>query len=97
MPSILKTMFLILGLPPLNQYDGFASDLSDMFTQAPDNAEPYNALPVNREVFDPELALGPFDAKFNWKALEVREPVDNQAYLDTDPYGQNGPAGHTPR
>ena len=97
MSSIMKTMFLILGIPALNQYDGFANDLADMFTQTPDNAAPYNALPVNKEIFDPELALGPFDAKFNWKALEVREPVDNQAYLENDPYGQNGPAGHTPR
>lgn len=97
MSSILKSIFLILGLPPLNQYDGFASDLSDMFTPAPDNVEPYNALPVNEEVFDPQKALDPFDAKFNWRALEVREPVDNQHFLDSDPYGQNGPAGHTPR
>ena len=97
MSSILKTMFLILGLPALNQYDGFASDLSDMFTTTPDNAEPYNALPVNAEIFDPQKALDPFDAEFNWRALEVREPIDNQHFLDTDPYGQNGPAGHTPR
>ncbi|OQC05147.1 MAG: Phosphoesterase family protein [Candidatus Hydrogenedentes bacterium ADurb.Bin101] len=97
MSSILKTMFLILGLPALNQYDGFASDLSDMFTTEPENAEPYNALPVNAEVFDPQQALDPFDAEFNWRALEVREPIDNHHYLDTDPYGQNGPAGHTPR
>ncbi|MBX7257753.1 MAG: bifunctional YncE family protein/alkaline phosphatase family protein, partial [Candidatus Hydrogenedentes bacterium] len=47
MGSILKTMFLILGLPALNQYDGFASDLSDAFTVDAANAEPYNALPVN--------------------------------------------------
>lgn len=97
MSSILKTIFLILGLPALNQYDGFAIDLSDMFTTTPDNAEPYNALPVNEEIFDPQKALDPFDTEFNWQALEVREPVDNQRYLDTDPYGQNGPAGHTPR
>ena len=97
MSSILKTIFLILGLPALNQYDGFASDLSDMFATTPDNAEPYNALPVNPEIFDPQKALDPFDMEFNWRALEVREPIDNQHYLDTDPYGQNGPAGHTPR
>ena len=97
MSSILKTMFLILGMPALNQYDGFANDLSDMFTQTPDNAAPYNALPVNPEIFDPEKALKPFNTKLNWKAVPGNEPVDNQTYLDTDPYGQNGPAGHTPR
>ena len=97
MSSILKTMFLILGLPALNQYDAFATDLADMFAQDPGNSEPYNAVPVNPEVFDPQKALAPFNTKLDWKSLAVREPVDNETYLDTDPYGQNGPVGHTPR
>ncbi len=97
MSSILKTMFLILGIPALNQYDGFASDLADMFTQTPENLEPYNALAVNPEIFDPQQALNPFDTKFNWKAVTGNEPADDQTYLEKDPYGQNGPAGHTPR
>ncbi|MFA6242171.1 MAG: hypothetical protein WC655_14650, partial [Candidatus Hydrogenedentales bacterium] len=97
MGSILKTMFLILGLPALNQYDGFASDLSDSFTPEPANAEPYNALPVNPEIFDPQKALDPFDEKFNWKAMAEFTPVDQQEFLESDPYGQNGPTGHSAR
>ena len=34
--SIFKTVNLILGLPPLNQYDAAATDLRDMFTSQPD-------------------------------------------------------------
>ena len=34
--SIFKTVNLILGLPPLNQYDAAATDLRDMFTGTPD-------------------------------------------------------------
>jgi hypothetical protein len=34
--SIFKTVDLILGLPPLNQYDAAATDLRDMFTGNPD-------------------------------------------------------------
>jgi DNA-binding beta-propeller fold protein YncE len=34
--SIFKTVNLILGLPPLNQYDAAATDLRDMFTSSPD-------------------------------------------------------------
>ncbi len=86
-----------MGIPALNQYDGFASDLADMFTQTPENLEPYNALAVNPEIFDPQQALNPFDTKFNWKAVTGNEPADDQTYLEKDPYGQNGPAGHTPR
>ncbi len=97
MSSILKTMFLIHDLPALNQYDGFATDLADMFTMAPDNAEPYNALPVNPEIFDPQKAFDPYDVEFDWKAATQYTSVDDQQYLDTDPYGHSGKAGHVPR
>ena len=36
MLSMLKTAELILGLPPLNQYDAAATDLADCFTDIPD-------------------------------------------------------------
>ncbi len=39
--SIFKTVDLILGLPPLNQYDAAATDLRDLFTAEPDFT-PYN-------------------------------------------------------
>lgn len=39
--SIFKTVDLILGMPPLNQYDAAATDLRHMFTSTPDFA-PYN-------------------------------------------------------
>jgi hypothetical protein len=39
--SIFKTVDLIFGLPPLNQYDAAASDLRDLFTSRPDFA-PYD-------------------------------------------------------
>jgi len=39
--SVFKTVDLILGLPPLNQYDAAATDLRDVFTGTPDFA-PYN-------------------------------------------------------
>jgi DNA-binding beta-propeller fold protein YncE len=43
--SIFKTVNLILGLPPLNQYDAAATDLRDLFTSKPDFA-PYSMQPV---------------------------------------------------
>ncbi len=95
--SILKTMFLILEMPYLNQYDAFAADLADMFQEKPENTEPYKALPVNAEIFDPEKALTPFDKGFKWSSAEDYIPLDDQAYLDTDSYGHSGPAGHVPR
>jgi hypothetical protein len=43
--SIFKTVNLILGLPPLNQYDAAATDLRDMFTSRPDFT-PFNVQPI---------------------------------------------------
>ena len=44
--SIFKTVDLILGMPPLNQYDAAATDLRDMFTGNPD-VQPLH-LPAGR-------------------------------------------------
>src|SRR5262249_35247165 len=43
--SIFKTVNLILGIPPLNQYDAAATDLRDMFTSTPD-FRPYSLMPI---------------------------------------------------
>ena len=51
MGSILKTMYALLGLGPLNLEDALASDLSDMFTIQPSLAL-YDALPSDPRVFD---------------------------------------------
>ena len=44
--SILRSIELILGLPPMNQIDATATPLSDCFTDVPD-ATPYVAVPAN--------------------------------------------------
>jgi len=59
-PGLLKTVFRLLGLPPLNLYDGTASDLADCFTAQPDFT-PYEAKPIQIELFDPLKAREPLD------------------------------------
>ena len=44
--SLLRTMELMLGLPPMNQLDATATPMSDCFTQTPDLA-PFAAVPNN--------------------------------------------------
>ena len=51
-PGMLKTIFRLLGLPPLNLYDATATDLSDLFTAQPNTAV-YKVLPVDQRIFDP--------------------------------------------
>jgi len=71
--SIFKTFWNILNLPYLNQYDAGATDLNDCFTDMPDFS-PYNALAVDKRIFDPQKALDPYDVNFDWDAV-VESPV----------------------
>lgn len=61
-PGLLKTVFRILGIPPLNQFDAAASDLADCFTSVPNFAH-YEALRPEPEIFVPENAKDPIDPK----------------------------------
>ena len=54
-PGLLKTIFRLLGIPPLNLYDATASDLSDVFSTKP-NPAVYKGLPVDQRIFDPATA-----------------------------------------
>ena len=75
--SIFKTFWNILGLPYLNQYDAGATDFADFFTESPDFT-PYNAVPVDSRIFEPQKALDPFDEDFDWRALGESPVMDNK-------------------
>lgn len=62
LPGLLKTIFRILGVPPLHLWDVAATDLSDCFTDEP-NFAPYKAEPVAKVLFDPEQALAAFQQR----------------------------------
>lgn len=74
--SIFKTFWNILGIPYLNQYDATATDLADLFDSTPDFTT-YQAIPVDKRMFDPQKALDPFDENFDWKALGESPILDN--------------------
>jgi hypothetical protein len=61
-PGLLKTVFRILGVPPLNLYDATASDLADCFTSSPDFT-PFHVLPIDKRLFDPAAAKEPLHPK----------------------------------
>ncbi len=80
--SIFKTFWNVLGTPYLNQYDAAALDFGDFFMDQPD-LTPYNAVPVDERIFDPQKALDPFDENFDWKSLEESPELDNvQDFID---------------
>jgi len=74
--SIFKTFWNVLGIPYLNQYDFGVNDMGDCFTATPDYT-PYNAVPVDPRLFDPQKALDPFDEKFDWEALKESPKLDD--------------------
>ena len=78
--SIFKTMWNVLGVPYLNHYDAGATDLSDFFTDQADYT-PYDAVNVDKRIFDPQKALTPIDEKFDWKALKESPTMDDDDYL----------------
>ena len=80
MLSIIKTVERILGLPPLNQYDAAATDLSDCFTNIPD-VSPYVALPSDASIFDPSKARDPLYTLRQGKPLPPSEPLDDPARI----------------
>jgi len=81
--SLFKTYWNILGLPYLNQYDAGATDLSDMFTGVPD-LTPYTALGPDLRIFDPQKALSPLDAKFDWNSLKESPILDDPKEMIKD-------------
>ena len=50
-PAMLRTVFEILRLAPLNQFDAAAPSLAECFTETAD-AAPYHALPSDPAIFD---------------------------------------------
>jgi hypothetical protein len=81
--SIFKTFWNILGIPYLNQYDAATTDLYDMFTETPDFSI-YNAIPVDKRMFDPVKAYDPLDEEFDWPALQESPILDHPGYLKKD-------------
>lgn len=74
--SIFKTFWNVLGIPYLNQYDYGVTDMSDCFSGEPDFT-PYNALPVDSRIFNPQVALDPLDEKFDWQAISQSPKLDD--------------------
>jgi hypothetical protein len=76
----MKTFWNVLGVPYLNQYDAGATDLSDFFADGPD-ATPYRAVPVDGRIFDPQQALDPMDAEFDWSSLAESPELDDAGVM----------------
>jgi len=74
--SVMRLIFTILDLPPLNQFDGTATLPRDLFRTRPDSA-PYTQRPIDPRLFAPAAAAAPFDRGFDWAALAASPVMDD--------------------
>jgi YVTN family beta-propeller protein len=75
--AILRTIYQICDIRPLNQFDATASLLQDFFTETPDYT-PYSVEMVDKRIFDPQKALDPYDANFRWESLKESAKMDSE-------------------
>lgn len=73
--SMHRTLYEILGLPPLNMFDALANDFSDCFTTTPD-FRPYTHVNVDPRIFDPEKAKDPNDPNYEKARQMASVPRD---------------------
>lgn len=74
--SILKTIYNILGVKYVNQYDATASLLQDFFTAKPDFT-PYTLEMSDKRVFDPQVAMKKYKRNIDWKSIMKGPEMDD--------------------
>ncbi len=75
--SILKTIYNILDVPYVNQFDVTASLLQDFFTPIPDYT-PYTLELHDSRVFDAEKAMKKYNKTIDWRKIEQGPELDNE-------------------
>ncbi len=79
--SMHRTLYEVFGLPPLNMFDALANDFSDCFTTEPD-FRPYQCLPVDARIFDPEKVKDPQDPDYLKARRQASIPMDDPDDMD---------------
>jgi hypothetical protein len=75
--SVLKTIYNILNVPYVNQFDVTASLLQDFFTPFPDYT-PYTMELHDSRIFDAEKAMKKYNRTIDWRKIEQGPPLDNE-------------------
>ena len=75
--SILKSIYNILGVPYVNQYDATASNLDDFFTNTPDFSK-YNLELSDKRIFDPAKAMKRYKRDIDWKKIMKGPEMDDE-------------------
>jgi DNA-binding beta-propeller fold protein YncE len=85
--SILKTIYTILDVPYVNQYDATATLLQDFFTDRPDFT-PYTLEFPSREVFDTQQAMKRYNRRTDWRKVLKGPEMDDEDEQRAEHYKQ---------
>lgn len=86
--AILKTIYNILGVPYVNQYDVTASLLQDFFTNKPDYT-PYTLEQNDERIFDVNKAMKKYHRNIDWHKIMKGPDMDDREEIREDHYKQN--------
>ena len=75
--SILKTIYNILNVNYVNQFDATASLLQDFFTPNPDYT-PYTLELNDPRIFDPQMAMKKYHKTIDWRKIEKGPDMDDE-------------------
>ena len=83
--SMVRTIELILGLPPMNQFDASATPMASCFTDRPD-CTPYEAVPniVPLDELNPQVSAIRDPRQRHWAEVSLRLPLDEADEADED-------------
>lgn len=78
--SIIKTIYALLDIKPVNQYDLTSTMLLDFFTDKPDYS-PYTLEKSDLKIFNPENCLRKYNRSIPWREVQMGEPMDSENYI----------------
>jgi YVTN family beta-propeller protein len=85
--AILKTIYNILGVPYVNQYDVTASLLQDFFTSKPDFT-PYTLEMNDPRIFDVTKAMKKYHRDIDWRKVLPGPDMDDEDEIKAEHYHQ---------
>jgi len=75
--SILATLYSLLNIPFVNQYDAVTEPLWEFFTNEP-NFLPFIFEPSDKRLFDPEQAMKRYNRGVHWTKIPAGEQMDDE-------------------
>jgi YVTN family beta-propeller protein len=81
--AVLKTIYNILDVPYVNQYDATGTLLQDFFSDKPDFT-PYTLVKSDTRVFDPQKAMSRYNRTIDWRKIEKGPDMDDEDHERED-------------